>query len=242
MRTFDARALWLLAWFLCVSWMFRSQTAWAWQANSQNSPPKVLAGDVELRTSRVYTFVDKTGLGHQHAIEGWLKPSRLVLNATEDAGTLVFDMTSFDADTDPARRFLGLEGSTSASTRQQVNQNMKGRDILDTARYPESTFVVHSSLPTGKLDSKKRPEYELRGEFTLHGVTKPLRVLCYIEKARGWIRILGQFPIKQTDFAIKPYSKALGAIGVANELRIHGAIWLAPPENLDLANVPEMKQ
>jgi len=242
MRTFNARALWLLAWLLCFSWISQSHSVWAWQDSSQSSTTQVRAGDVELRTSRVFTFVDKTGLGHQHAIEGWLKPSRLLLNARENAGTLVFDMNSFDADTDPARRFLGLEGSTSASTRQQVNQNMKGRDILDTGRYPEATFVVQSSLPTGKLDSKKRPEFELQGEFTLHGVTKPLRVLCYIEKARGWIRVLGQFPVKQTDFAIKPYSKALGAIGVANELRIHGAIWLAPPENLDLASVPEMKQ
>jgi|694.fasta_scaffold00343_44 polyisoprenoid-binding protein YceI len=242
MRIFYARFSWLLAWFLCVSWMSLSQTVWAWQDTTRNATPQVSAGDVELRTSRVYTFVDKTGLGHQHAIEGWLKPSRLLLNAKENAGTLVFDMNSFDADTDSARRFLGLEGSTSASTRQQVNQNMKGRDILDTTRYPESTFLIHSSLPTGKLDSKKRPEFELQGEFTLHGVTKPLRVLYYVEKARGWIRILGQFPIKQTDFSIKPYSKALGAIGVANELRIHGAIWLAPPESLDLANVPEIKQ
>jgi hypothetical protein len=217
------------------------KTTFAWQAAQQNAAPQVSAGDAEIRTSRVYTFVDKTGLGHQHAVEGWLKPSRLLLNAKENAGRLVFDMQSFDADTDPARKFIGLEGSTSESTRQQVNQNMKGRDILDTQRYPESTFVVNSSLHTGKYDSKNRPEYELRGEFTLHGVTKPLLVKCYIEKARGWIRILGQFEIKQTEYGIKPFSKAFGAIGVADALRIHGAIWLAPPENFDLSHVPEIK-
>ncbi len=35
-------------------------------------------------------------------------------------------MNSFDADTDAARRYLGLEGSTDESTRKQVNANMLG--------------------------------------------------------------------------------------------------------------------
>jgi polyisoprenoid-binding protein YceI len=213
----------------------------AWQEVNGGAESRLTPGDVELKASRVFTFVDKTGLGHQHGIEGWLKSSSLQLNAKENAGRLVFDMNSFDADTAQARRFLGLEGETSESTRQQVNQNMKGRDILDTVHYPESVFVVSSSLPTGKVDSKHRPEYKLVGEFTLHGVTKPLQVLCYLEKSQGWVRVLGQFEVKQTDYGIRPYTKAFGAIGVADKLRVHGAIWLAPSEGLDLGSVPELK-
>lgn len=230
------KILFLGAWFLTLG-----NVSQAWQASQQSASQQVVPGDVEVRSSRVYTFVDKTGLGHQHGVEGWLKPSRLLLNAQEKAGSLVFDMESFDGDTDAARKFFGLEGSTSDSTRQQVNQNMKGRDILDTKKYPESTFVVNSSLQTGKKDSKNRPEFELRGDFTLHGVTKPLVVKCYLEQAHGWVRMVGHFEIKQTEYGIKPFSKAFGAIGVADPLRIHGAIWLAPPENFDLSSIPEIK-
>lgn len=228
----------------CVVWTFalllslcNASAILAWQ----NPAPQVAEGDVEVRASRVFTFVDKTGLGHQHGVEGWLKPSQILLNAEQGGGKLVFDMASFDADTDTARKFFGLEGSTAEGTRKQVNDNMKGRDILDTQKYPEAIFTISSSLPTGKADSKQRPEFELKGDFTLHGVTKPLRLLCNVDQTRGWLRLVGHFEIKQTDYGIKPFSKAFGAIGVADTLRIHGAIWVAPTKNLDLSKIPEIK-
>jgi hypothetical protein len=139
----NARFAW--AFVLCLSLSNVSEIL-AWQ----NPTPQVAEGDVEVRASRVFTFVDKTGLGHQHGVEGWLKPSQILLNAEQGAGKLVFDMASFDADTDTARKFFGLEGSTAEGTRKQVNDNMKGRDILDTQKYPEAIFSISSSLPTGK--------------------------------------------------------------------------------------------
>lgn len=93
-------------------------------------------GGIDIATSRVYVFVGKTGLGHDHAVIGRLSAGHLRLDAPERAGQLVFDMTSFRADTAEARKALGLRGETDAKTQQQVNDNMLGPDVLDVARHP----------------------------------------------------------------------------------------------------------
>jgi polyisoprenoid-binding protein YceI len=108
---------------------------------------------VSVQKSRVYIFVDKTGLGHQHGVEGRLKSGSLTLGAVEEAGEIVFDMNSFDADTDAARRYVGLSGSTDASTRRQVNDNMKNTSILNVAQFPTATFAIQ----IGHLAGEEKP-------------------------------------------------------------------------------------
>jgi hypothetical protein len=201
----------------------------------------VKPGDVNLDLSRVYTFVDKTGLGHQHAIEGKLSSGRLMLGAGSEAGQLLFDMRSFDADTVAARRYLGLEGTTAESTRSQVTANMKADSVLDVARYPTATFDVDSAKATNQTSQEGRPIYELVGRFTLHGKQQPLTVKADVEQARGWLHVRGSFAIKQTSFGIRPYTKAFGAIGVSDALRIHGDLWVAPNTHVSMTNIPERK-
>ncbi|MCC9602116.1 YceI family protein [Stieleria sp. JC731] len=195
-------------------------------------------GDVQTQVSRVYVFVDKTGLGHQHGVEAKLKSSTLVLGATEQAGKLVFDMKSFDADTPAARKFVGLTGTTDAGTRSAVNENMKGADILNVERYPTATFELSAATATGKNSKKGLPIYRLEGKFTLHGTTRPLTILAEAEQTRGWLHVQGSFKIKQTDYGITPFSKAFGAIGVANELRIYGNLFVAPTASISMSEIP----
>jgi polyisoprenoid-binding protein YceI len=199
---------------------------------------KFKPADVHTDISRVYVFVDKTGLGHQHGVEARLKASTLVLGAETDAGRLVFDMASFDADTVAARAYVGLKGITDESTRSAVNQNMRGPAVLDVTRYPTATFDVASAKATGQTNSRGLPLYKLEGNFTLHGVTRPLEVVADVEQTRGWLRVRGNFVINQTSFGITPYSKAFGAIGVADELKIIGDLFVAPTEHVAQANIP----
>ncbi len=243
----------VLAWFLASSVpALRAQDANQApdtnQAQDANQAPdtnqaqeSVAPGDVNLGVSRVYTFVDKTGLGHQHAIEGKLSSGNLMLGLESSAGQLVFDMRSFDADTAAARRYLGLEGTTGESTRAQVNANMKGNQVLDVARHATATFEIVSAIPTGQTSKRGLPTYQLTGDFTLHGVKKPISVLTEVEQARGWLHVRGNFVIAQTSFGITPYSKAFGAIGVADSLRIHGDLWVAPNTRVSMEQIPERK-
>ncbi|QDV45659.1 hypothetical protein Enr13x_55380 [Stieleria neptunia] len=206
-----------------------------------STPPVTRPGAVQTQASRVYVFVDKTGLGHQHGVEAKLSASSLVLGASQNAGKLVFDMKSFSADTAAARKYVGLGGSTDASTRGAVNTNMRGPAVLDVARYPTATFEVTSATATGQTSSRGLPTYQLKGNFTLHGVTRPLAFSADVEQRSGWLHVRGRFSINQTSFGIQPYSKAFGAIGVTDRLTIFGDLYVAPTDQVAMADIPSSK-
>lgn len=197
------------------------------QGGSSQEKKSYRAGDLHLGSSRVYVHVGKVGLGHEHAVEGRLREGEVRLGATKAAGRIVFDMATFVADTDGARRYIGLPGSTDANTQRQVNANMLGRDVLDVRRFPTAEFVVQSAKPVSEKSRRGLPQYQLDGEFTLHGVTQPIRILADLEEKDGWQHLRGGFSILQTQYGITPFSKAFGAIGVADQLTIWGDIWIA---------------
>ena len=182
---------------------------------------------ISVQKSRVYIFVDKTGLGHPHGVEGRLKSGSLILGAGEEAGELVFDMNSFDADTDAARRYVGLSGSTDASTRRQVNDNMKNISILNVGQFPTATFAIKSATLLEKKSRTGAPLYELTGEFTLRGKTRPIKFEAEAEQKDNMTHVHGRFAMLQTQYGITPFRKALGAVGVADQLIIHGDLWIA---------------
>lgn len=188
-------------------------------------------GDADLANSRVFVFVGKTGLGHNHAVSGLLQAGRVVVGSSDQAGIFVFDMRSFVADTAEARKALGLPGETDASTQAQVQANMTGPDVLDVARHPTATFQIRSALPAPQQVAGRPPVYQLIGAFTLHGVTRELMIPVEVEQRGDWLRLRGMFVVKQTDFGMKPYKKLGGVVGVADELRISGDILVraSPP-------------
>lgn len=185
------------------------------------------AGDVYLSSSRVYVSVGKTGFGHEHAVVGQLSQGRLRLDVPQNSGQLVFDMRTFAADTDAARQVIGLEGTTDASTQQQVNANMLGPDVLDVAHYPTAAFNVRTVTRLPQPNARGLTQYQLDGDLTLHGVSQPIRIVAEAEERNQWIHLRGGFNLVQTHFGITPFSKAFGAIGVADQLTVWGDLWLS---------------
>lgn len=208
---------WLM--IMCLS-VIASESAAAAPAFS----PTLVPGDVHPGNSRVYIRVEKTGFGHVHGVVGLLSGGRIELDAEKDAGQLQFDMSSFLADVPYARKYLGVEGETDADTQREVTANMLGPEVLDVKRFPTAAFDVASTRKTNQASRQGHPLYEFIGEFTLHGVKRPLRFLAEVEQGNGFVRIRGQFPLRQSEFGIKPLRKALGAVGVADDLMVHGDI------------------
>jgi polyisoprenoid-binding protein YceI len=116
---------------------------------------------------------------------------------------------------------------TDADTRQQVNANMLGVDVLDVRRYPTATFKINSILPLRAERPGIPPQYQLDGDFTLHGTTRKLKLVAEATPATSYLHLRGSFTILQSDFGITPYSKAFGAVGVADQLTISGDLWIA---------------
>jgi len=186
-------------------------------------------GQIDLGNSRVYVYVGKTGLGHEHGVVGRIRQGAIQLGADQNAGQIVFDMASFEADTAKARKYVGLNGSTEKSTKRKVNANMRGPGVLDIRQYPTALFTVRSSRPLSTKSERGFPQYRLDGKLTLHGVAQPVRITVDAEPKDGWIHLRGGFSMLQTSYGITPFSKAFGAVGITDQLKIWGDIWIAGP-------------
>jgi polyisoprenoid-binding protein YceI len=191
------------------------------------SKAPLVPGDIDPAISRIYVHVDKTGFGHEHGVEARVKSGQLQLAANQNVGEIVIDMTSFNADTDEARRYVGLDGSTDAGTRKEVNSNMLGPDVLDVQKYPTASFKVLSIQPVKAKRPNAPPQLQLSGDFTLHGKTNKLTVVADSSKVSGYTRVFGSFTILQSDYGMTPFRKALGAVGVADRLTIWAELWVA---------------
>ena len=123
-------------------------------------------GEIEVQASRVYVFVGKTGLGHDHGIEGRLRSGQLNLGAKEKAGRLEFDLRTFVADTAAARQYVGLGGQTDRKTADKVTSNMQSAAVLDVARFPIATLDVASIVALPRQGNQPQ-QYQLTGDFTL---------------------------------------------------------------------------
>ncbi|WP_172992132.1 YceI family protein [Lacipirellula parvula] len=197
-------------------------------AGAADVPPKPLApGEVDATNSRVYIRVEKTGFGHVHGVVGMLRSGRVTLDADQGAGQLVFDTTSFLVDVAYARKYLAVEGEVPGETQREVTANMLSAEVLDVKQFPTATFDIASTRKTPQPSRQGLPVYEFIGEFTLHGVKRPLRFQAEVQNRGEFLRIRGQFPLRQSEYGIKPLRKALGAVGVADELAVHGDIIVA---------------
>lgn len=197
-------------------------------AQQAGANPQAQAKDaIDSKTSRVYVFVGKTGFGHEHAVSGFVKSGDIHLGNAQQAGSIVFDMTAFTADSAEARRAIGLGGTTDASTAREVTQNMLGGYVLNVRKYPTSTFTIDSALPTGKQSQAGNPLYELKGTWELHGTKRPLAIPVEVVDQQGSYLVRGRFAMLQSQFGITPFTKALGAVGVTDRLIVTGYIVVA---------------
>ena len=112
--------------------------------------------------------------------------------------------TSFDATMafDPAKpEEAKLTASVDASSLSVPNpppgflEELKGEKFLDTAKYPEMTFVSTGIEVTGEKTGK------VTGDFTLHGVTRP--VTLEVTFNGGWAGLPGMDPHARAGFSAK---------------------------------------
>jgi polyisoprenoid-binding protein YceI len=105
---------------------------------------------------------------------------------------------------------------------------MLGPEVLDVARYPRAVFAINGANPLDGQPPGTAGRYRLEGEFTLHGVTRPIQVTASVEPAErpNVARMRGKFAILQSDHGMKPYSALAGLVRVADRLEIRGDLML----------------
>ena len=103
-------------------------------------------------------------------------------------------------------------------------QNYDALKEKDKADIEEATFkdVLHpSKYPIINFRSSNIHEkdgvYHVKGELTLHGVTRPIE---FDAKTTTGNDLKGKVTLAQKDFGIKPYKALLGTLKVKNEVNI----------------------
>ena len=149
------------------------------------------------------------------------------------AHDLLIDVTNFTMKLnvpDAGAQSASVEAEIQANSLKIVcamkdgQQNYDALKEKDKADIEESTFkdVLHpSKYPIINFRStniqEKDGTYHVKGELTLHGVTRPIE---FDAKTTTGKDLKGRVTIAQKDFGIKPYKALLGTLKVKNEVDI----------------------
>ena len=101
----------------------------------------------------------------------------------------------------------------------EINKTMRSSRQLDIEKYPMVRFSSDSLIIIGGEN------FEITGEFSLHGVTKLIAVPVTISVENGIMKLQGGFSFLQSDYNIKPFSGALGAVRNKDEALLQFEIY-----------------
>ncbi|HET7789396.1 MAG TPA: YceI family protein [Gemmatimonadales bacterium] len=144
------------------------------------------------------------GLGHEHLIRARAFSGEVVY----DSADLAHARVSISV---PADSLEVMPASDSADA-PKILATMR-EQVLDVAHHPSIGFVSRS-VTTGPQG------LSIAGDFTLVGVTRPVTLDASIAVSHDTLRAVSRFTIRQTDFGIHPYAKALGLVKVGDEVTV----------------------
>jgi polyisoprenoid-binding protein YceI len=176
---------------------------------------------IDPASSQVHVLVYRGGpmarLGHNHVMSARALTGRIWLHRdlTRSGFELSFPVAQLAVDDREARLAAGPEFPPDIPDKDKegTRVNMLRTDVLDAATYPE--VKLRSVEISGEL-----PNIQVTAAITLKQVIREVVVPVQVATSERAMRAQGELTLKQTDFGIKPFSVAMGAVQVQDELRI----------------------
>lgn len=100
--------------------------------------------------------------------------------------------------------------------KQIINKELR-EIVLEPAKYPE--IVFKSTGVTGKSLGNSQYELKIRGDLTLHGVTRRIEIPAKVTLTGNDLRAVGEFSIDRSDFNVKATSAFHGLVRVRNKVK-----------------------
>lgn len=149
-------------------------------------------------------------LGHDHVVASHSIHGYVAPNASQ--ADLYIPLGELSVDEPLLRSQADLDTQPSASDIIGTRTNMLDY-VLETQHFPFALIHVSGveKVATG---------LRLMAAITLHGVTCALEVPVQIETLGDGMRVTGEFDLKQSDFAIAPFSILGGAIQVQDRISL----------------------
>jgi polyisoprenoid-binding protein YceI len=111
--------------------------------------------------------------------------------------------------------------------RKKLEQTMYDQ-VLEPNRFP--TAVYESKQMTVQKDSAEQWRVHVAGELSFHGATQSHSFDARVNYMGTTMRIVGEFPLRQSDYGIKPVSFAGGALKSKDEVKFNFQMVARPQE------------
>jgi polyisoprenoid-binding protein YceI len=176
---------------------------------------------VDGAASTLHVLVYRGGamarLGHNHvlstqSVTGTVLLSREFQKSHVD---LTVPVASFVVDDAKARSAEGEDfaADVPADAREGTRRNLLREEVLDAEHFP--VITMRSIAIAG---ARASPQITMR--VSLKGSARDIVVPVTLKEEGARITATGQFELKQSDFGMKPFSVALGALQVQDQLKI----------------------
>jgi polyisoprenoid-binding protein YceI len=91
---------------------------------------------------------------------------------------------------------------------------MLSEALLDGERYPEIRLRATDVVAAGDV-------LDVGVEIKIKDQVRNVRVPVTVERKAGALTARGEFPLRQSELGFKPFSIAMGALVVLDEMKIH---------------------
>jgi polyisoprenoid-binding protein YceI len=181
--------------------------------------------EVDGAASQVHILVYRGGamaaLGHNHVVSSTSVSGVLYLHSDIARSHIELNLPvpSLIVDDPQSRLVEGPEFAAEVpeGAREGTRLNLQRPEVLDGESYP--IITLNSVAVSG---SRGNPMLTMR--VTIKRVTRDVMVPATVKEAGDQLVAKGEFAIRQSDFGITPFSVALGALQVQDQLRIKFAI------------------
>ena len=176
---------------------------------------------VEPGSSQLAILVYRGGklsrLGHNHVMTSQDVTGRVWVHPEfpRSGFELAFPVAKLVVDDAEARRADGSDfpPDIPQSDKDGTRKNMLKPEVLDGEHYPE--VKLRSAKVGGTLEAP-----QVTAHITIKETSRDVEVPVKIEVAGAKLTATGEFDILQTEFGMKPFSVALGALEVQDKLHI----------------------
>jgi polyisoprenoid-binding protein YceI len=187
--------------------------------------PEIPAGAHEYKVSAeqsllqilVYRGGAMARLGHNHVIASHHLAGSVYV--TSDLAQSRFDISipvnDLTIDEPAMREQAGADfpPGVPQSARDGTRSNMLSEALLDGARFPVIRLRATEVVAAGDV-------FDVDVEITIKDQVHHVRVPMQVRRADGAITASGEFPLRQSELGLKPFSAAMGALLVVDEMRV----------------------
>lgn len=156
-------------------------------------------------------------LGHNHVIASHrLNGAVYVLDdPTQMRFDVSFPVNELTVDEPAMREMAGPDfpPNVPQTARDGTRTNLLSEALLDGANYPDIRLRATEVVAAGD-------GYDVGVEITLKSQVHTVRVPVTLERKAGALKASGEFPLKQSDLGLKPFSVAMGTLIVLDEMRV----------------------